>query len=472
MSSLLRAPRVRLSWPAGSLTIYYYSTRIFRRPARMPVQPWTLIAEFKVPSGYTATNVEAQHTRFDDYMAGWYSSGGEWASGWDYVVTQVDIAGNEAQIAPASITATRITVTDPGNVWWATNHLPPLNCPIEIAEPTASEIDPGISSRRYAGRPKWVNVSRVELPGRSLSSSASFFAPVGPDELRCLRYAMKSGLQFAMLRPLGDRIIGNPYVSGFADVPDAEQTVSIGMLETVEDSVAQYNLPAGLVLNGSSQYLTTPDATQLDPASSAFSVVMAAKFSSTASKYALSKGNLGTADGYGLRTTANANELQFFIDGATTSGGPVATSADWFSDVSVAVGTSSGTAQVLYRNGVVVGNSAVTHGAVANAIALVAGANNGGASAFSALAPLQSFAVYMRTLTATEARDASYHLLGYPGFRMPPGATIYVDLRDDRTWNGATSVLKDLSGWGNTVTAVGSPTTRGIPWKLEDYETL
>ena len=53
-------------------------------------------------------------------------------------------------------------------------------------------------------------------------------------------------------------------------------------------AVADFNLPAGIVTDGSADYLSVPDSDTLDPASSAFSVVACAVWSSTASKYAAS----------------------------------------------------------------------------------------------------------------------------------------------------------------------------------------
>ena len=188
----------------------------------------------------------------------------------------------------------------------------------------------------------------------------------------------------------------------------------------------------------------------------------------------MSKGNLaGAADGYGFRTTGVANELQWFVNGASDSGGPTDTDATWFDgEIHCAVGTSSGTSQSLYLDGTLaVAASAVTHGSVSNAVALVVGADNAGASGHMALNPAVAWAVYMRVLTATEITAASRYLLGACAqYRMPAGPATFIDLRDDRCWDGRSAVAKDLSGNRNHAILAGSPGKRGYPWPLHLLE--
>lgn len=473
MSILLRPPYVDLSWPATTLGIYYRAYRVYRRESRTPIQAWQLIAELTVPTGYTASVVEAQHTAFRDYQAGWGVTGGEWEAGFDYVVTSVDITGAEAPVTGAAVTARAVTVPYPGNPWVACNLLPPLSCPVEILQGETNALDPRVVVRQYAGRPHYVTITGREAPGRVLSANAQFFSPVGSYQVNPLRQVSNSGLEVALLKRLGERVVGTIHATAVGPIKAAREGVGFTMYETDDSTVADYNLPAGIVFDGTDDRISVPTASHLNPGTSAFTVIMAARFSATASKYALSKGNLGTADGYGFRTTAVANEFQFFVDGATTSGGPSATSTSWFDEVRVAGGDSDGTNQTLYRDGVQVGTSSVTHGTVTNAVNLLVGANNGAApAAFAAMTPGQSVAIYRRKLTAAEHLAAAYYLKGYPGYRLPAGAVYCIDLRDDRCWKGTGTTIADLSDYANVSTLSGSPVTRGIPWTLSRYETL
>ena len=186
------------------------------------------------------------------------------------------------------------------------------------------------------------------------------------------------------------------------------------------------------------------------------------------SDYALSKGSIAAAaDGYAIRTTGVANTLEFRVDGASAAGSASSTSAVWFDgSLHVAIGTSSGTAQVIYRDGVSDGSAAITHGSISNAVGLAAGADNAGASSHMALAPLNSWGYYDRVLTATEALNLSRYLLGYPGYRAPGGAIVFYDLRDTRCWNGVSTTAASLGSQLLNGAITGSPPTRGIPSDL------
>lgn len=473
--SLLRPPRVELSWTATALGTAFGAYRIYRRPARGVAAAWEQIGEITVPSGYTAATVEAQHTRFTDYEAGWAATGGQWADGWDYAVTVYN-ATYGVESTKTSVDVMN-QVTGDANPWLTTNAAPYYNTPLEKVSQAKASDDNNVTVYLPAGRDFAVTRTRLELPARRYQLAWDSFDQTDEDPLRYPRAVAVSGRQVALLLPLGERVLGTlSEVGGDHRGGDLTLGASAKFVETARSSVlADHNQPAGLVLNGSSQYVTHADNTLLNPSSSAFSIVVAAAFANSAgSRYALAKGNLsGGADGYGLRSTANANELQFFVDGATTSGGPTDTSATWYDgNVHVAVGTTSGTAQALYRDGATtpVATTSVTHGAVTNAVALTAGANNAGASGFMACAPIVAYAVYFRALTATEARNASYYLLGYPGYRMPAGPVLFVDLRDTRCWNGYATSLTDLAGNTLTGTVTATPATRGIPWDLSKLD--
>ncbi len=260
------------------------------------------------------------------------------------------------------------------------------------------------------------------------------------------------------------------------DVDRGRVQLDVQMIETgVPTILANYNLPAGVVLVSGTSYITHASSTTLNPTTTPFSVVMCGVYANSAgTKWAIAKGNVpGTNDGYGIQSTGSANQIAGIIDGATTSVTVTSTSATWFDgNPHVAVLTTSGTAQVLYLDGASSATGSTNHGSVTNAIALTVGGNNGAATNGMALAPGIAYAVYLRALTATEAYAATAYLLGWPGFRMPYGPTMFVDLRDDRCWSGLGTAITELSGNGNNGTLTASPTTRGIPWPLKNLERI
>ena len=467
----LRPPSVKLSWDATAFTTTFKCYRIYRRPVRMPPSPWVKIGEIGTPTTlFTATTVEANHTKFIDYQPGWDDrDGGQWETGWEYAVTVVKTNLLESLFG-TPITAVTVPVAQ--NAWVTSNTDPYLNTPVRIyQESLATETDYGIVENRYTGRNLTVTRTPKELPSRKLSATSWGFQPVSTDQVRNLRAAEASGRAVCLNRPLGDRIIGTLTVPSWEDVRVARTNAAFTIVETGPD-VAEYNLPAGVTLNGSSQYLTTASNSALNPGTSAFSIVMAAVFPSTTAKIHYSKGNLGTSDGYGFRNSATST-FQFFVDGATTSGGPADDAWPYDGLLHVAVGVHTGTAQRLYRDGNLtpVKATAVTTGTITNSVATVAGANNGGASGFSALAPLTAYAYYPRALTDVEAQAAAYWLLGpYPGYRMPKGASQFIDLRDGRSFGLGTGAsvtqVADISGNGLAASKTATPSSIGYPWAL------
>lgn len=471
MANLLVPPRARLSWTASTYTTDFGGYRVYRRPARAQAVPWEPIAAITVPADRSSTVIEAQHIKFIDYQGGWSITGGQWASGFDYAVTALNATTGIEQAITAGVSAQTFTAAD--TAWLTCNAAPYLNCPVRSLGPGTDRQTENTTSYQIAGRDHLVTRRRLELPARQGSATATLHELVGPDQARHLRAAGVSDKRFALLRPTGDRLEGTVVLDGWEDIDRGRVAVDLSMAQTgVPTTAADYNWPCGLVLAGGTSYVTHADADGLDPASSAFSVVCAGVFADAGStQYALTKGNIGTAAGYGIHTNGDANTLVGTITGASTTATLTSASATWFDAYPhVAVLTSSGTAQVFYLDGTSVDTDAVTHGAVTNAVALILGGNNGGATNGMSLAPGIAYAVYMRQLSATEAQAASYYLLGYPGYRMPYGPAVFVDLRDDRTWDGKGTAIKDLSGNGYSGTATASPTTRGTPWPLADLE--
>ena len=469
----LAPPRVYLSWTASSLTTAFGGYRVYRRPARAAVAEWELIAEITVPGGRNPATVEAQHTKFIDYEAGWAgATASKWSDGWDYAVTALDKTTGLEQSVSAGVSAQQVPSDDFG--WITSNRRPWNGFPLKRAHRSFKDQS-GFASDpvRVAGRDQVTTRTRLELPAREQEIEADFFSQDGEDPLRYWRAMAASGERACLHLPLGDRVLGTLDTPSGDENSDAIYLAVKGdMVETRRlSAVADFNLPCGIVTDGSTDYVSVADSSSLDPSGSAFTVVFCGALSSTASKYAFTKGNIGTAAGYGFHTNAESDELVFTVTGTNSTMTCTNSSAAQFDGYPhVAVGVSTGTNQSFYVDGVAVKTAATVHGSVSNAVALVMGGNNGGATDGMVLTPGIAFAVYMRALTATEAQAASYYLLGYPGYRMPYGPAVFVDLRDDRCWNGAGTVVKDLSGNQNHGTVVSSPATRGIPWPLSELE--
>lgn len=469
--TILRPPRVKLTWTASSLTTSFGGYNIYRRPIRTPVPAWSKIGAITVPTGYTAANVEAYHNTFYDYEAGWALSGGQWVNGWEYAFTNVNATtGVEA---PISVGATGVTVAYDTNPWMVSNASPWLNFPLQYANALGtSDANNMIVSSMMANRDLAVTRTRYELPFRTFTLGWFDTSRVGEDNVRAFRAAQALGTSMCM-HSKWDRCIGalGPITKADRDL-QGDVSYQATMIETYRDgsyAVADSNVSPGIILDGSSQFASIASATSLNP--TAFTIIVAGAFPAASSKYHLSKGNVGSGTSYGLYNSSSSN-MTFYVNGASGSGSITnAHAAVTDGKTHVVAATSSGTAQIVYFDGTAQATTgAVTTGAISNSTALVVGANNAGASGFSAISPLQSWAVYGRVLTSTEITAATNYLLGYAGARMPYGAAVFHDLRDSRTWTGYQTSYADLSGNGLTATATASPPTRGIPWNLKMLE--
>ena len=276
-----------------------------------------------------------------------------------------------------------------------------------------------------------------------------------------------------MLTPRGDVAVGAVDAPGVAHNLNPILDLTATLTETSRHPApVDYNHPAGIVTDGSTNYANTSYSSSFDPGSSAFSLVYCGIPQDGANKAVTGAISGGFTRYYGL-TGAGSSAFKFEVGGASATATASETSSAWFDgNRHVAVGVTTGTAQTLYRDGTSVATAATTHGAVA----LTTGGNGSlgagclGAGTSPSAGVVQAWAYYARALTATEARDASYYLLGYPGYRMPYGPVLFFDLRDDRCWNGVSTTLTDLSGNRNPGTLTGSPSTRGIPWPLDELE--
>ena len=469
------APGVYLTWAATSVGATFGAYRIYRRPTRAVARPWHLIAEITPRDIDDPADFEAGHLVWIDQEAGWVSRlastgrpGGPWDDGWDYAVTVLD-ASSGLESAVGDVTATGVQVEADTAVWLTCNSAPWLNTPLERAARLSSDSTSRTRVFEVAGRDDAVARTRAERPVRRWRLGWRHLGWRSEDAARVHQAAALSGRQMALLTSRGDRAYGVLSPPGFTHDTSPVLPTDAELVVTGADSaVAGDNFPGGLILNGTTQYASTPDAASLDPGSGAFTVVVcAAQTPFAGSAPWAAKMNAATTAGWMLVTTST-NTLAAYIYGVSDGVAMHETNADWFDGAPhVAIFTSTGTAQAFYRDGVLVDSDSVTHGAVSNSDALQAGGWTAG-PAYAPLSPLRGWAYYPRALDATEALHASRYLLGFPAYRMPAGPTCLYHLADDRCWDGVSTSVTDLSGNGHTATLVGSPLSIGVPWRLSD----
>ena len=467
---VLAPPKVTLTWTATALGSSFKAYRIWRRPARLPVAQWELIAQIDVPAGYTASDVEAQHTSFTDYEAGWLNpstSAGQWSDGWDYAISAVD--GTKNVETPVSATY-RMTVRGDDHPWLTCNSAPYLNTPIERMEKADGQDDDPLHIYDVAGRDEVITRTAIELPARRYDLGWIATAYVGEDQLRLWRAAASSGLTCALLLPLGDRIIGSPSsLTKATHTEELTMAAEMRMIETDRKSaVSWYNGPCGLVFNGSSQYVEHGDDATLDPAGdfTAFAYLQPTLPASTGSILAKTS---TSSQGWRLFSTSSSQLKYETTDGTSTVTLTSGSSAN-FADGPLLVAGCHGTAgQQLYINGDLATSSTSSVGTVTNAWPVRAGSRSSSVADLQA-GTFHAWGCYNRRLTATEVATLWHYLAGHAGYRPPPGAALFVDLRDDRCWPGQGATLQDLSGFGMYGTAVASPVTKGQPWALRIIE--
>lgn len=469
MSIPYRYPYLKVTWTASSLTTSFGGYYVLARPSRAAVEPWQIAAICGVPLGRSRSQIEAYHTRVHLGTLGWQGEqGSKWYEGWDLQVQSYDYVKKLFEFV-ATPDVTRTALAGDTQPWLVSDHDPWLSVPLTGAQSAKATPDSMVSRFRLSGNPGARTRTVSDFPARTYDLSWQVYQPATENRLRGWQAAALRGRQMCLQLPSGDRAFG------VVDYPSPEhqlgQIMGAGatFYETsLTASPCEFNAPAGAMLDGSTEYLTSASATSLNPGTSAFTIICAGVFAGSAgSDWALSKGNVGAAAGYGFATTGDANVLSYVVQGASATATLTSTSADWFDgDIHVAAGVSTGTAQTFYRDGTSVDTDAVTTGSVTNAVALVAGGLNGGASAHMAMAPVMAYAVYLRALTATEIGYATKYLLGSSSHRMPAGASIFIDLRDDRCWDSSRATAIDLSGNKNHATLVGSPAPRGFQWPL------
>ena len=456
-------PRTVVEWDPTSLTTDFRAYRVYRRLRGQPAFPWAVVAEVDVPTGYDATTVEAQHTAFVDYEGGWAVAGSAWADGWEYAVTVIeDATGLESLLASATTPA----FADPEGTydsWLTSNAAPYLLTPLRTEDSRSATPADEIQVDRPLGRndavalvPAGVPLTRYRFRWRNLGHLSEY-------RTRQAWAAALGGRQMALLDCRGDRALGviTPPTVSHGSTPMLEADASL--VVTGRDSEpANYNRPAGLVLDGSADTITHDDHADLDPGTDPFSIFMAAWFGSDGlSDYHFAKGDMAT-NGWSLRSTGAAGTLQMFLRGAGGNGGP-SYSGDWYDgDLHVAVGTSDAAAQALYEDGALRATASVAHGSISNAVDVSVGSQNGGASDFAVESPVMAWGYYPAVLTADEVTRLTAYLLGYfdRAPTAPPGASLFVDLRDERCWDGIADSVVDLSGTATSEPSSATPDAR------------
>ena len=463
-------PRVTLSWNATALTTNFGGYKIYRRPNRTPVASWALVGFIQVNPGQTAATVEANHLRFIDYEAGVTIAGGQWSDGWDYMITVVHASTGQETFAGTPVT--RVQLTPDADAWITSNMAPWLNTNVFATVLQGQDLDQ-LKVYKAVGRNLAVTRARAELPGRQYSVSWELNPGLGEDAGRAMRAAAASGRQVCLTVPQGDRVLGSLGAPQIVQDHYAMIEATSVFVETSRDSVvADYNLPAGLLFNGSTQALTVPDATALNPSAGFTFLYVGTLVGPGAVRFAAAKGNLaGGGNGYGIGTDGTANELRFYVKGASATAAAASASAGYFDgNIHCVIGWSTGTSQALLVDGVQVATSTVTHGAVTNAIALSMGADNAGTTSFMNCQG-SVVGLWNRVLTTAELAAATGDGLLYPNTRMPGGAALFLDLRDKRCWNGINlAAINDLAGSGTAVSTIASPIARGLPWPIADLE--
>lgn len=307
----------------------------------------------------------------------------------------------------------------------------------------------------------------IELPGRDWNIGARYFGRLGEDQARYWRAAASLGTAFCVHGHYGDRLMGvleAPSSIPHEDVGVFTMTGDVAETTRSATGVSDFNVPAGIVTNGTS-YALVANASSIDPGGgTAFTFFAVAQFSNTASKTAL--GRRSSGQGYSIETDGSGH-LQAVVVGATTTA-TLNDATGVYNDVphSVIVVANSG-ASTMYRDAVSAATSATAFGTVTNSLALGFGAKHDG-SAGMTLSPGRAWGFYNRALTANEVTNLHNYLMGVPGYRAPAGAGLFIDLRDNRAWDGTqqSGVALDLSGNANSATFTSSPSTRGIPWNL------
>lgn len=453
-------PRVKVAWTASALTTTWGGYRVWRRPVAVPAGRWTLIGQIDPPSGTPATDAEAAMIEFSDFEA---------VGANQYAVTVVDaVTGFE------SARQTTLTVTAPSST--RVTRLVSNAAPWVLAETDRLET-PSLDTadrtvvRELAGRDHAVTRTPLELPTRTFSGRWHTFGRIGDSDFAALRAAASAGETVAVVEPLGRRTIGSLIVKQAAEREGGQGWgVDIEVTETTRHGEpAGWNLPARLGFDGTGDYVTVPDAPELDPTGAGFTIVWVGIAPTAATKALIAKGNPGISDGWVIGTDGSGKLLAIF-DGVTAAATALGTAAS--SGVHVYAATTSGsTSHKLWVDGAVTATSTTATGSVASAAALTVAASNAGASAV-AVCQARAWGIWNTELAADAMADVVAYFTDHSA-ALPAGCVLLHDVADDRCWPGVGTTLANLAGTqistGGTAlagTLAGDPYPVGDPWPL------
>lgn len=472
-------PRVILAWTATGAGVNFGGYNVYRRPTATPALPWRLLAAISIPPGYTAATVEAQHNGFVDYTAGWSVTGGRYQPGWDYAVTLFrSDTGVETVIGQSSVTKIQPAASPSSTAWVASNQAPWLSFPAFVFQGVSGDSgDAGVVSYDVAGRDGAVTRTRLGTPLRTLSIGFARAGQCVPSEIFDLaRCAAVSGRQFQLLDPTGDTHAGS---LAFPDMGRSAMHIdgtAAFAVTSPDPAPADFNRHTHLVGDGTTGYVTTPNA--YSPQSTPWAMMMCAKFVDHANDVYMSDGSVvaGALGCFGFYRSA-AGTFAAKIRGASATLTLTSADAAWFDgDDHVAFLVYNGTTYTLYRVDLsgtvgVMASSSTVVGQVTNSAALVAGADNAGASGWTAT-PIQAWGLWLnQTLTVDQVTTTGRYLLGMAGYRMTPGANVLYHAHDLRCWNGIATTMHDLAGIA-VGTVTGTVNTRGIPGTLADLDRM
>lgn len=454
-------PHVLIEWTASALTTRWGGYRVWRRPVRTPAGRWELIGQIDPPATATATQAEATLTAFEDHEA---------VGECEWTVTVID-----AQTGFESAWVTGVTATAPDDrrrTWLRSNAAPWVACSTDRVDTPSLDTADRTVVRELAGRDHAVTRTPIELPTRTFSGRWHTFARAADSDFAALRAAAAVGETVAVLEPLGRRTVGTLAVKAAAEKEGGHGwAVDVEVVETTRTAdPAGYNRACRLRFDGTDDYVTVPDAPELDPAGAAFTALIVATTPTGVSKALIAKGNPGVSDGWALGIDGTG-KLVAALDGASGVAAPTSVSAPSAGQHVFAFTTNGSNDHKLWLDGATVATSTTATGSVTSAAALTVAASNGGATGFASC-QARAWALWNRALDADELADAAAYFEDRSA-DLPAGAVLLHDVADDRCWDGTGTSLASLAGTqvstagtslAGTITGGAHPV--GDPWPL------
>lgn len=471
-------PRIFLSWNQTVLSTKFAAYIVERRLRATPAPAWEPVYERRVQPGETPATVEASETLFIDSTAGWAVTDTPNADGWDYRLMVEDTTGlRSLQAAQVLVGVSPVAIDDSWMVsnaaWW-------LRAPIRVLTEVQGGGADALEVWQPLGREGAVIRTPIHVPVRRYKLSWSDLDYGSEARLAAVREAATSGRKMALLQSGGDRLLGAPTVAERRRNADRRTDYACDFVlagrPVSEAVVGGFNGPCEVLFNGSSGYALTASDASLNPGSGAFAVAIAARISGTNSKYLISKGNLGTSDGYALRTTAVANVVEAVVDGASGAVTCSAAMADLFTGLMhVWWLVWDGNRLSIYVDDETVARATNTGapGAVTNSVGLAVAANNAGASGWAAHI-VRAWGYWPAVPTEAQRKATSLYMLGAYGQAVQPGGSLFIDLADDRTWGASQVGLRSIAGAVTELSAAlaGGWSRRGSPaplWRRERW---